>query len=113
MFTALTITVNHKISNFKLTSRLPELREEIHLQRSRQFRRGGKGNVHIRLQHLRNVGARNIHPLGQCGLVEPELFHPAENLAEEYGADMVNGIHELKLEVRMLNVEWRKLKIFL
>ena len=72
----------------------PQLREKIHLQRPRQFRRGREGNVHVRFQYLRNVGARDVHPLGQRGLVEPELFHPAENLTEEDGADMINGIHE-------------------
>ena len=55
---------------------------------------GGERNVHVRLQHLRDVWPRNIHPLGQCRLVKSELLHPAENLAEKDGADMVNGIHE-------------------
>ena len=60
-----------------------ELGGEVHFKRPREFCRGAEGEVDVLAQHLGDVGARDLHTLGEVGLGEPELLHAQENLPQE------------------------------
>ena len=70
-----------------------EFRGEVHLERPRELGRGAEGEVDVLAEDLGDVGAGHLHPLGEVGLGKPELLHAQENLAQEHGADMVDGLH--------------------
>ena len=72
---------------------LQQFGDEVHLKGIRQFRRGTEREVHVLPQHLRDVRPRDIHPLGELGLVNAQLLHPPEYATKEGRADMVDGCH--------------------
>ena len=67
-----------------------QLRRKIQGQCMRKLRRCSEGNVHITLQHLRDVRTRDMHPLRELGLREAHCLHLQKNLAEEGRDDMVD-----------------------
>ena len=81
-----------------------EFGEEVHFEGAGEFRGGAEGDVDVAAEDFRDVGTGDVHALGERGLVEAEILHPAENLAEEEGADVVEGRHEGRDERGM---RWR------
>ena len=67
---------------------------EVHLECARELGRSAEGEVDVLAQHLGDVGARDLHALGEVGLGEPELLHAQEDLAQECRADMVDSFQE-------------------
>ena len=58
-----------------------ELGGEVHLERASEFGRSAEGEVDVLAQHLGDVGARDLHPLGEVSLRDAKLLHAQENLA--------------------------------
>ena len=55
-----------------------QFREEVHPKRVRQLRRRAEREVHVLVQHLRDVRSRHFHPLRQFRLRHPQLLHPQQ-----------------------------------
>ena len=45
-----------------------ELGGEVHFKRAGELGRSAEGEVDVLAQHLGDVGARDLHPLGEVGL---------------------------------------------
>ena len=56
---------------------------EVHLERAGELGRSAEGEVDVLAEHLGDVGTRDLHPLGEVGLGEPELLHAEEDLPQE------------------------------
>ena len=70
-----------------------ELRGEVHLERAGELGRSAEGEVDILAKNLGDVGARDLHALGEVGLRNAQLLHAQENLAQECRADVVDCSH--------------------
>ena len=80
--------------------------KKIHLQGIRQFRRRAEGEVHILMQHLRDVRPRHLHPPRQLRLRNAQFLHPEQNLPQECRSYFVDGGH--RREFGELEVDgWR------
>ena len=55
-----------------------QFREEVHPKRVRQLRRRAEREVHVLVQHLRDVRPRHFHPLRQFRLRNAQFLHPLE-----------------------------------
>ena len=66
---------------------------EVHLECARELGRRAEGEVDVLVQHLRDVGTRDLHALREVGLGEPELLHAQKNLTQERRADVIDGGH--------------------
>ena len=53
---------------------------EVHLECASKLGRSAEGEVYVLAEHLGDVGARDLHPLGEVGLRDAKLLHPQENL---------------------------------
>ena len=73
---------------------------EVHLKRPRELSGSAEGEVDVLAEHLGDIGARDLHPLGKVGLGDTEFLHAEKNLAQEYRADMVDGGHRGQGSVR-------------
>ena len=62
---------------------LPQVGEEVHFQRIRQFCRGPEREVDIAREDLGYIRARDVHPPCELSLGDAELLHATEDLAEE------------------------------
>ena len=71
-----------------------KLGEEVHLECASKLGRRAEGKVDVLVQHLRDVGTRDLHALREVGLGEPELLHAQKNLTQEGRADMVDSFQE-------------------
>ena len=67
-----------------------ELGGEVHFKRPRELGRSAEGEVDVLAQHLGDVGARDLHALGEVGLGDAQLLHAQEDLAQECRAYMVD-----------------------
>ena len=54
---------------------------EVHLESAGELGRSAEGEVDVLAQHLGDVGARDLHPLGEVSLGDAQLLHAQENLA--------------------------------
>ena len=54
---------------------------EVHLECARELCRRAEGEVDVLVQHLRDVGTRDLHPLREVSLGDAQLLHAQENLA--------------------------------
>ncbi len=72
-----------------------ELGGEVHLERASELGRSAEGEVDVLAEHLSDVGARDLHALGEVGLGEPELLHTEEDLPQECRAYMVNSLQRV------------------
>ena len=70
-----------------------KFREEVHLERVGELRRRAEREVHVLVQHLRDVRSRDLHPLRQFRLRYAQLLHPPEYPPQKRRADMVNCGH--------------------
>ena len=70
-----------------------ELGGEVHLESAGELGRSAEGEVDVLAEHLCDVGARDLHPLGEVGLGDTEFLHAQENLAQERRAYMVDSRH--------------------
>ena len=61
----------------------PQGWKEIHFQGVRQLRRRPEREVHILMQHLRDVRPRHLHPPRQLRLRNPQLLHAQQNLPQK------------------------------
>ena len=68
---------------------------EVHLESAGEFGRRAEGEVDVLAQHLGDVGARDLHALGEVGLGEPELLHAQEDLPQECRADVIDGLQRV------------------
>ena len=76
-------------------SLFPQLREEVHLKGMCEAGGRAEGEVHVLVQHLRDVGLGDLHALRKLGLIEAKLLHSAKDAPEKCRADVVDGLHEL------------------
>ena len=60
-----------------------ELGEEVHLERVRELRRRAEGEVHVLVQHLRDVRPRDLHPTRELRLRDAKLLHPQQYLPQK------------------------------
>ena len=67
-----------------------ELGGEVHLESAGEFGRSAEGEVDVLAQHLGDVGARDLHPLGEVSLGDAQLLHAEEDLPQERRAYMVD-----------------------
>ena len=74
-------------------SLFPQLWEEIHFKGLGEPGGRAEGEVHVLVQHLGDVGLGDLHALGELGLIDAELLHPAKNAPEKCRANMVDGSH--------------------
>ena len=68
-----------------------EFGREVHLESASKLGRRAEGEVDVLAEHLGDVRARDIHPLGEVRLRQPQLLHAEEDLAKKSGADVVDG----------------------
>ena len=52
-----------------------------------------EGDVDVRTQHLRNVRARDVHPLGEHTLVKAQLLHLLQHLPKKHRSDSIYRRH--------------------
>ena len=67
---------------------------EVHLESAGELGRSAEGEVDVLAQHLGDVGARDLHPLGKVGLRDAKLLHAQENLPQERRADVIDCLQE-------------------
>ncbi len=60
-----------------------ELGGEVHLECAGELGRSAEGEVYVLAEHLGDVGARDLHPLGEVGLGDAQLLHAQEDLPQE------------------------------
>ena len=72
---------------------LPELGEEVHLQRIRQLCRGPEREVDVAREDLGYIRARHLHALRELCLRHPQLLHPEQNAAKERRTNFINRGH--------------------
>ena len=70
-----------------------QLGEEIHLERVRELRRRAEGEVHVLVQHLRDVRPRDLHPPRELRLRDAKLLHPQQYPPQERRSYPVNRFH--------------------
>ena len=70
-----------------------QLRKEVHLERVRQLRRRAEGEVHVLVQHLRDVRPRDLHPTRKLRLRDAKLLHPQQYLPQKRRSALVNRLH--------------------
>ena len=58
-----------------------KLGQEVHLESAGELGRSAEGEVDVLAQHLGDVGARDLHALGEVSLGDAQLLHAQENLA--------------------------------
>ena len=68
---------------------------EVHLERAGELGRSAEGEVDILAQHLGDVGARDLHPLGEVSLGDAQLLHAQEDLPQEGRAYMVDCLQRV------------------
>ena len=72
-----------------------ELGGEVHLECASKLGRSAEGEVDILAQHLGDVGARDLHPLGKVSLGDAQLLHAQEDLPQECRAYMVDCLQRV------------------
>jgi len=70
-----------------------ELGGEVHFKRPRELGRSAEGEVDVLAEHLGDVGARDLHALGEVGLGDAQLLHAEKNLSQECRADVIDCSH--------------------
>ena len=60
-----------------------ELGGEVHFKCAGELGRSAEGEVDVLAQHLCDVGARDLHPLGEVSLGDAQLLHAQEDLPQE------------------------------
>ena len=70
-----------------------ELGEEVHLERVRELRRRAEGEVHVLVQHLRDVRPRDLHPTRELRLRDAKLLHPQQYPPQKRRSYPVNRFH--------------------
>ena len=83
------------LTGFDNATLFPQLGEEVHFEGAGELRRRAEGDVDVALQHLRDVRARDVHPLRERGLIQPQLLHPLQHLPEEERADSIDAAHSV------------------
>ena len=66
---------------------------EVHLESAGELGRSAEGEVDVLAEHLGDVGARDLHPLGKVGLRDAKLLHAEKDLPQECRAYMVDSRH--------------------
>ena len=72
-----------------------EFGDEVHLECAGELGRSAEGEVDILAQHLGDVGARDLHPLGEVSLGDAQLLHTQKNLSQERRADMIDCLQRV------------------
>ena len=67
---------------------------EVHLESAGELGRSAEGEVDVLAENLGDVGARDLHALGEVGLRDAQLLHAQENLPQERRAYMVDSFQE-------------------
>ena len=70
-----------------------EFGDEVHLECASKLGRSAEGEVDVLAEHLGDVGARDLHPLGEVSLGDAQLLHAQKNLTQERRAYMVDCLH--------------------
>ena len=68
---------------------------EVHLERAGELGRSAEGEVDVLAEHLGDVGARDLHPLGEVSLGDAQLLHAQKNLSQERRADMIDCLQRV------------------
>ena len=68
---------------------------EVHLECASKLGRSAEGEVDVLAEHLGDVGARDLHPLGKVGLGDTEFLHAEKNLPQECRAYMVDCLQRV------------------
>ena len=71
-----------------------ELGGEVHFKCASKLGRRAEGEVDVLAEHLGDVGARDLHALGEVGLGDAQLLHAQENLPQECRADVIDCLQE-------------------